>query len=180
MKKIRVWSCGTAFGQEAYSVAILFCEILGNDIEDFDIKISATDIDKNALEHAPWGSYDKKVLRNMGPNLLFKYFTRLNDRYVVSDRVRVLVSFERHDVVSSFPKHGMDIILCRNLLIYFQKALQEKVLQNLHHTLNPEGFLILGKTESLPYQMKDCFKAVDLQERVYRKKMISSLQSAGL
>jgi len=170
VKKIRVWSCGAAFGQEAYSVAILFCEFLGNRLDDFDIKILATDIDTEALVKAPWGSFDRKALRNMGAHILFKYFTRFQDRFVVSDGARALVNFENHDIVSGDLKSSMDLILCRNLLIYFQKELQEKVLSNLCIALNPGGFLIVGKTESLPPDMFDCLEIVDLKERIYQKK----------
>ena len=176
-KKIRAWSCGTAFGQEVYSMAILFREVLGNRIKDFDIKILATDIDKDTLEKAPWGSYDKRALRKMAPHLLFKYFARFQDRYVLSDRARVLVSFEHHDIVSGIPKRGMDLVLCRNLLIYFEKELQEKVLHNLHTALNPGGFLILGKTETIIEQMRDYFNVVDLRERIYRKELVLSVRA---
>ncbi len=169
VKKIRAWSCGTATGQEAYSIAILLREALGNRTKDFDIKILGTDIDKDALGKAPWCSYDKRALRKIAPHLLFKYFTRFQDRYVVSDRVRILVDFKHHDVISGIPKRGMDLVLCRNLLIYFQKELQEKVLHNLHTALNPGGFLILGKTETFPEQVRDYFNVVDLRERIYRK-----------
>jgi len=168
-KKIRAWSCGAAFGQEAYSLAILFCEALGTRLDDFDIRILATDIDKDALEKAPWGSYDKAALRKMEDHLLFKYSTRLKDRYVVSDKARVLVTFEYHDLVSDNTRCGMDLVLCRNLLIYFTKELQERALQNIHSALNPGGFLILGKTESLLPQLHDYFEAIDLRERIYRK-----------
>ena len=169
-KRIRAWSCGAAFGQEAYSMAILFCEALGSRLDDFDIKILATDIDKNALKEAPWGSYDKSALRKMAPHLLFKYFIRFQDRYVVSDRARVLVTFRYHDILSDNTKMGMDLVLCRNLLIYFQKEHQDKALHNIHTALNPGGFLILGKTETIAPQMLDYFELVDLRERIYRKK----------
>jgi len=173
-KKIRAWSCGTAYGQEAYSMAILFCEALGSALNDFDIKILATDIDTDALEKAPWGSYDRGALRKMAAHLLFKYFTRFQDgkvnRYAVSDQVRAFVTFKHHDVVSNSLNPGMDLILCRNLLIYFQKELQEKAISNLYHALNPGGYLILGKTESIPRQIIDYFDVVDLRERTYRKK----------
>lgn len=175
-RKIRAWSCGTAHGQEAFSMGILFREVLGNSINDFDIKILATDIDKDALEKAPWGSYGKRALRNMAPHLLFKYFTRVQDRYVVSDPVRILVNFEHHDVVSGFQKRGMDLVFCRNLLIYFEKDLQEKVLGNLYTSLNPGGFLILGKTETLPEQLRDYFDVIDLTERIYRKESALSVR----
>jgi chemotaxis methyl-accepting protein methylase len=173
-KKIRAWSCGAAFGQEAYSLAILFCEALGTRLDDFDIRILATDIDKNALEEAPWGSFDQRTLRKMKPHVLFKYFTKFQDRnaerYVISDRARSLVSFKRHDAISNHLNSNMDLVLCRNLLIYFQKKLQEKALGNVHAALNPGGILILGKTETLPQQMLDHFEVVDLRERIYRKK----------
>ncbi len=172
-KSIRAWSCGAAFGQEAYSMAILFCEILGRGLNDFYIKILATDIDKDALEKAPWGSYDRGGLDKMAAHLLFKYFTRFQDgnvdRYTVSDRVRFLVTFNLHDVISDKVISGMDLVLCRNLLIYFQKELQKKALLNLYNSLNPGGFLILGKTETISPQMTDYFEVIDLRERIYRK-----------
>ena len=176
-KKIRAWSCGTALGQEAYSIAILFSETLGSSLNDFNINILATDIDNSALEKAPWGSYDGSALRKMHAHLLFKYFTRFQDRYVVSDRAKGLVMFRHHDIVSGRPKSGMDLVLCRNLLIYFQKGLQKKALRNLHTALNPGGFLILGKTETITPQMADYFESVDLRERIYIKKISSELAS---
>ncbi len=154
-------------------MAILFCEILGRGLNDFYIKILATDIDKDVLEKAPWGSYDKGGLDKMAAHLLFKYFTRFQDgnvdRYAVSDRVRFLVTFNLHDVISDKVISGMDLVLCRNLLIYFQKELQEKALRNLYASLNPGGFLILGKTETISPQMTDYFEVIDLRERIYRK-----------
>ncbi len=176
-KKICAWSCGTAHGQEAFSMGILFREVLGNSIKDFDIKILATDIDKDALEKAPWGAYDKRALRKMALHLLFKYFTRVQNRYVLSDPVRVLVNFEHHDIISGIQKRGMDLVLCRNLLIYFEKELQEQVLLNLHTALNPGGFLILGKTETITNQMRDYFNVVDLRERIYRKEPALSVRA---
>jgi len=169
-KEIRAWSCGAAFGQEAYSIAMLFCEVLGSKLDSFNIKILATDIDKDALEKAPWGSYDRSALSKMKPHLLFKYFAQVKDRYVVTDRVKGLVTFKPHDIVSGNIKSGMDLVLCRNLLIYFEKELQEKVLRNLHNALNSGGFLILGMTETPATKTVDYYEVVDLAERIYRKK----------
>ena len=174
---IRVWSCGMGHGQEAYSIAILLCEALGQWIDDYDIRILATDIDKDALEKAPWGSYTKRALRNMSPHLLYKYFTKVRDRYVVSDRVRILVDFHRHDIALGPVKQGMDLVLCRNLLIYFEKGLQEKAVRNLHSALNPGGFLILGKAETLPERVRDHFDIIDLAERVYRDNLTLSARA---
>lgn len=168
--RISAWSCGTAFGQEAYSMAVLFCEALGHNLNDFDIKILATDIDTNALEKAPWASYDGKAMHKMRPHLLFKYFSRVGDRYVVNDRARSLVTFKYHNVISGSLNMNMDLVLCRNLLIYFQKELQVRVLQNIYTTLNSGGFLILGKTETMAPQVAKHFQVVDLRERIYKKK----------
>ncbi len=88
----------------------------------------------------------------------------------MSDEARALVTFKRHDVLSGSLDPHVDLVLCRNLLIYFQKELQEKALCNLHAALNPGGFLILGKTETITPQMLDYFEVVDLRERIYRKK----------
>jgi chemotaxis protein methyltransferase CheR len=170
-KRILAWSCGTALGEEAHSMAILFCESLGRKIGDFDIKILGTDIDKSTLEKAPWGSYDRRALRRMSPHLLFKYFTRVKDRYILNDKTRSLVSFRYHDVISDNSIPSMDLVLCRNLLIYFRKEHQEAIVQKLNVSLNPGGFLVLGKTETLPPQMLGCFEVVDLRERIYRKRL---------
>jgi chemotaxis methyl-accepting protein methylase len=88
----------------------------------------------------------------------------------VSDEARALVTFKRHDVLSGSLNPSVDLVLCRNLLIYFQKELQERALRHLHASLNPGGFLILGKTETITPQMLDYFEVVDLRERIYRKK----------
>ncbi len=113
----------------------------------------------------------------MAPHLLFKYFTRVQDRYVVSDRVRVLVDFHRHDIVLGLEKRDMDLVLCRNLLIYFEKGLQEKTVRNLHSALNPGGFLILGKSETLPERVRGHFEIIDLAERVYRENSTLSVRT---
>lgn len=168
-KKVRGWSCGSAHGQEAYSMAMLFREELGHRVPDFDLNITATDIDKTALAEAPWISYDKKALKKMKAHIIFKYFTSFEDRYIVNDSVRELINFKYHDVTSGNPVSNMDLVLCRNLLIYFEKELQEKALMNIYSALNPGGFLILGMTETLPPSMREYFEALDLNARVYMK-----------
>ena len=170
VNKIRAWSCGTALGQEAYSVSILFCEALGRKLDEFDVQIMATDIDKDALEKAPWGSYDKSQVRKISPHLLFKYFTRIGDRYVVSDTARSLVSFKYHDIVSGNTMQQMDLIMCKNLFIYFEAELQVKVLEKLWHALNPGAFLVLGSTETVAAPMRDYFEVADISGRIYRRK----------
>ena len=179
VNRIRAWSCGTAHGQEAYSLAILFCEVLGRRIADFDMEILATDIDKKALEEAPWGSYDGSALRRISPHLVCKYFTRVGERYMVNDKPRSLVEFKYHDIVSGRSMSGMDLVLCRNLLIYFEKDLQERVLRRLLDALDPGGFLVLGKIETIPPRKPEDLEVVNLRERVYRKRCLPDLAVAG-
>ncbi|MEE9167900.1 MAG: protein-glutamate O-methyltransferase CheR [Candidatus Neomarinimicrobiota bacterium] len=169
-KRIRAWSCGSALGQEAFSMAILFCENLGNRLNDYDVQIIGTDIDQNALEQAAWSSYESKALGKMKPHLLYKYFTRFDDDYIVNDRVRALVTFRYHDVVSGNPMSEVDLVLCRNLLIYFERELQEEALYNIHSAMKSDGLLILGMTETLPVPMVDYFEAIDPIIRAYVKK----------
>ena len=179
-KNILAWSCGAAWGQEAYSMAILFCEALGKRLKAINLKITATDIDPEVVETAPWCAYEKDSLNGVPSHLVYKYFIRLKNRYVLKDRVRDLVSFKYHDVLSghlnsshlnsSHLNQGMDLVLCRNLLIYFRKAHQVKALRNIYNSMNQGGFLLLGKTETLPVQILERFEAIDLRDRIYRKK----------
>ncbi len=178
--KVHAWSCGAAFGQEAYSLAILFCEALGEHATPSRVDIIATDIDQQAVEQAPWGAYDAASMRRMKPHVLFKYFTRFEDRYVITDKPRSLVRFLHHNIVSDGAHPGMDLILCRNLLIYFEQELQQKVLNNLCASLNPGGFLVLGKVETLPVSMRADMEAVDPRQRVFRKPYVVPTAERGI
>jgi len=174
-KNIRAWSCGAAWGQEAYSMAILFCEAQGKRLKAINLRITATDIDPEVVETAPWCAYEKDSLNRVPSHLVYKYFIRIKNRYVLKDRVRNLVNFKYHDVLSGYLNsnhlnQGMDLVLCRNLLIYFRKAHQVKALCNIYNSMNPGGFLLLGKTETLPAQILERFETIDLRDRIYRKK----------
>ena len=170
VRRIRAWSCGTALGQEAYSMAILFCESLGRKLGEFDVEILATDIDRDVLEKAPWASYDKSEVRKISPPLLFKYFTMVGDRYVVSDTARSLVSFKYHDIVSGNTMQQMDLVLCKNLFIYFEEELQVRALNKFCKAMNTGAFLVLGSTETVAPPMRGCFEVADISGRIYRKK----------
>jgi chemotaxis methyl-accepting protein methylase len=142
---------------------------LGGSPRDFDVKILATDIDRAALHQARWGSYERDALTGIGPHILFKYFTPGGGRYAVNDRARSMVDFKYHDVTSDVQLSGMDLVICKNLLIYLQKESRERALANLSHAVNPGGFLVLGKTESLDSPAADRFDVVSSRDRVYRK-----------
>ena len=168
-KTIRVWSGGVSFGEESYSLAILFYEVLKERINDFTIKIFATDIDVECMERARLGSYGKNSLKNVRPQLFHKYFSFVNGNYVVDDKLRLLITYRRHNIISDTPLRHMDLILCRNVAIYFTKPLQEKLLYNLSYALKPGGFLVLGNVESLWGDLRKSFKVIDNRERIYQK-----------
>ncbi|HEY7351523.1 MAG TPA: CheR family methyltransferase [Terriglobales bacterium] len=143
----RVWSAGCASGEEAYSIAILLTEHLGPRIQDYDIKIYATDIDDDALNTARRGEYSIDSLRAMRPEWREKYFNG-KGLLRVNREVRRLVIFGRSNLAHDAPISHVNLLVCRNLLIYFDSELQKQILARLHYALDPGGVLFLGKSES--------------------------------
>jgi len=194
-KVIRCWSAGTSNGEEAYSLAILFLEALGKNIADFDIVVYGTDIDPACIEKGRAGIYTAGSMKEVNKERLRKYFMvqesikpfpvplrkspevnaegdfldNKGENYEVNDSVKKLTRFTAHNLVSDEFLKTLDLILCRNVVIYFTKPLQEMVYSNFARSLNKDGFLVLGKVESLwGFAQKD-FTALDNRERVYRK-----------
>jgi len=167
-KIIRVWSAGCASGEEPYSIAILFNEILGSRINDFFISIYATDIDEKSLEKARAAEYENSSVSEVDGNILKKYF--LNEgKYKLKEEIKRMVKFKHHDLVSDEPLTHTDIILCRNALIYFSRELQQKLFKKFYEGLNKEGYLILGKTETLTGEPSKMFRQVNIGEKIYQK-----------
>ena len=169
-KTIRVWSAGSSNGEEAYSLAILFAEALRDQRVPNPVKIHATDIDPDCVRNAEEGTYGPNSLKEVEGRILKRYFDKKGDGYTVSDDLRRRVSFEVHDLVSNDYFKHLDIIICRNVLIYFTKPLQEMVYTRFEKALNPGGFLVLGKVESVWGVKQKNFEIVDNQEKIYRKK----------
>lgn len=168
-KIIRAWSAGCASGEEAYTLAIILKEFLGDDIDDYLISITGTDIDNIALERARFGIYQKERVKNVKKSLLDKYFVTDGTWYEVNDEVKEMVRFRRHDLIHDEPFSHFDVIFCRNVAIYFSKELQEILFENFHHSLHRFGFLVLGKTEAVTGKYRKNFAVVDIVERIYRK-----------
>jgi chemotaxis methyl-accepting protein methylase len=175
---IRIWGAGCAFGEETYSVAIILIEYLKRkrEIDNYDISIFGTDIDEKALEKARLGIYDKEAVKEVKKGILDEYFLVRGDYYQVIDSIKELVNFTKHNLTSEkpiCPPSGVvtnyDLILCRNILIYFSTPLQERVFLNLFKALNPGGYLILGKSESIPKGLEDSFVLKNPKERIYQK-----------
>ena len=143
----RVWSAGCASGEEAYSIAIILAELFGARITDFDVKIYATDIDEQELTIARRGEYSLEALRRVRPEWREKYFQGKGPFRVGRD-IRRLLIFGRSNLGPDAPISHVNLLICRNVLIYFDSALQKQILQRLHYALEPGGILFLGKSES--------------------------------
>ncbi len=166
--EIRFWVAGCATGEEAYSLAILLAEALGERLRQYRIQIFATDIDEEALNVARRGVYPSAAVAEVAPDWVERYFRPQNNQYEVIKTLRDLIVFARHNLVSDPPFLRLDLVSCRNVLIYFDTALQNKVLQTLHFALVPGGYLFLGKSEGLA-QCETLFSAVDRRHRLYQK-----------
>lgn len=166
---IRAWSAGAAQGEEAYSLAILFLEVLGEEFERFQVKVYGTDIDPTSLTQAKAGLYPPSALRRVEARILKRYFHPVGDRVAVAEEVKALTRFHPHNLVSDAYLQHVDLILCRNVVIYFTRPLQEFVYSNFALALNGGGFLVLGRVESLWGNTAGTFEPANLRERIYRK-----------
>ncbi|MEN9938912.1 MAG: hypothetical protein RLZZ387_5491 [Chloroflexota bacterium] len=167
--QLRFWSAGCATGEEAYSLAILLCEELGEDLERVGVKIFATDVDVDAVTFARHGVYPAAALATLPPALVARYFVRSGDSYTVTKRVRGLVVFGEHDLSQRAPFPNINLVLCRNVLIYFTRELQQRALQLFAFALHDGGTLVLGRTESVS-PLADYFAPVSTQQNIYRRR----------
>jgi two-component system CheB/CheR fusion protein len=166
--RIRVWSAGCATGEEAFTVAMIFAEILGADEFRERVKIYATDVDEEALGQARQGSYTDRGVAGVPPDLLDKYFEKVNSRFVFRKDLRRSVIFGRNDLVQDAPISRIDLLLCRNTLMYFNAETQSRILGRFHFCIAEHGLLFLGKAEML-LSNTGLFTPIDLKRRVFRK-----------
>jgi len=165
---IRIWTPGCASGEEAYTIAMLFAEALGADRFAERGKIYATDLDEDALRQGRHAVYSEKSVSAIDPVLLERYFTRNGDGYQLRVELRRTVVFGRHDLVRDPPISRVDLLVCRNALMYFNAETQRRILNNFHFALRPHGFLFLGKSEVITTRTNQ-FAAFDLRRRVFVK-----------
>lgn len=171
---VRMWIPGCATGEEVYSLAILMCEYLEENSLDIPINIFAGDISEPALHLARKGLYADYQMKNVSQGRLDKYFEKIKGGYKVKKSLRDLCIFSRHDVTSNPPIPNVDLISCRNVLIYFSTDLQRRVFPVFHYALNSNGVLWLGKAES-PNSNSKLFKAVDKAHKIFAKVGITPL-----
>ncbi len=165
---IRLWSAGCASGQEPYSLAIALAEKMGWDDFKARVKIYATDIDEDALAQARAASYLAREVQNVPADLLEKYFDFDGDRYVFSKDLRRTLIFGRHDLLQDSPISRIDLLVCRNTVMYFNSEVQTGILARFHFAIRDGGFLFLGKAEML-FAYSGLFLPLDLRRRVFAK-----------
>ena len=174
---LRLWVVGCATGEEAYSLAILLAEAVGGpaQLADRNYQIFATDVDSDALGVARRGVYSESSLEDVPQEFKSQYFNkRGDDSYEVIKELKNLVLFSGHNIIDDPPFLRIDLITCRNLLIYFEHELQKKVYSIFHYSLAPSGYLFLGKSESTS-QVTDLFRPVRSKERIFQKRSVTSV-----
>jgi two-component system CheB/CheR fusion protein len=167
--EFRAWVAGCATGEEAYSIAILLTERMRASGKTIPIRVFATDVHQRSLVIAGAGVYRAESVSELSPHLLATYFKRVDEGYVLSDEIRHLVVFATHNIIKDSPFTRMDLISCRNLLIYLQPAAQNKALSLFHFGLRTGGALFLGPSESLG-ELEPEFEVIDQHWKLYSKR----------
>ncbi|MEM6414369.1 MAG: chemotaxis protein CheB [Pseudomonadota bacterium] len=171
---VRVWITGCATGEEAYSIAILFVESLGgiDAIAPGRLQIFATDIDEAAIIRARKGTYPYMSLAEMPYELKERYFDADEDEYTIKKSIRDMIVFSVHNLCTDPPFQRIDLVSCRNLLIYFQSSLQERVFERLHYALQPNGVLFLGRSETIS-GAEGLFRQVGEERHIFRRRVVT-------
>jgi two-component system CheB/CheR fusion protein len=167
-RAIRVWSAGCASGEEAFTLAMVFAETLGEEKFRQRVKIYATDADEKALASARQGEYSAKELEPVPEPYRERYFEPAGPRYLFRPDLRRTVIFGRHDLTADAPISRLDLLVCRNTLIYLNAETQERVLARFHFALNPDGYLFLGRAEML-LAHANVFEPVNIKARIFSK-----------
>jgi two-component system CheB/CheR fusion protein len=172
-EQIRIWVAGCSTGEEAYSLAICLLEFLENQAIKPSIQIYATDISDLAIEKARTGFYKQSMVADVSPQRLQRFFTQVEGGYQINKFVRELCVFARQNLCSDPPFSRLDLISCRNVMIYFTASLQKKILPIFHYGLKPTGFLILGTSETTG-EASDLFALLDKKHKIYSRKLTSA------
>jgi two-component system CheB/CheR fusion protein len=167
--QVRAWVAGCSSGEEAYSLAMLLCEQRDALHSTANIQVFATDIDESAVARARAGVYPESIMTDVRPSTLRQFFVKTGSHYEVVKSVREKILFAIHNALRDPPFSRLDLVSCRNLLIYLDRGVQNQVLEMFHYALYPNGYLFLGSSESAD-SVEDLFSVVDKKNRVYRAK----------
>ena len=168
---IRIWVPGCATGEEAYSLAISLLEFLGDMASNVQIQIFATDIEDGVIDKARLGIYPEAITDDVSAERLRRFFVKVPGGYQVSKTIRSMCVFAKQNLIKDPPFSRLDLISCRNVLIYFGPVLQKKVIPVFHFALKPSGFLMLGKSEALS-AFPELFTLVDKKLKIFLKKAV--------
>jgi chemotaxis protein methyltransferase CheR len=169
---VHIWSAACADGREPYSLAMLAMD--DPKIDAAAVEVLATDINDSALSTARRGVYESSRTIDIGEQLEYlsnyeTYVECAGDRFTLRDEVRERVTFDSHDLINGDPKSGYDLVLCRNLFIYIDNEYKEPILGTVARSLRSRGYLVIGKAETIPPQLKSAFEVVDGRMRIYRR-----------
>ena len=167
-RSIRIWSAGCSSGEEPYSLAMLLAEYLGDRVSEYLIKIYGTDVDEEALAAARHAAYRVEELKDVPAEMVDRYFTRDGQIYRFRRDLRRWCIFGAHNITQAPPLSHIDLLLCRNVLIYFNSELQERILTRFHYAIREDGYLFLGRSESLMARSR-LFRPVELKWRIFER-----------
>lgn len=170
---IRVWVAGSATGEEAYSIAMMLYEEITRSEKRFNVQIFATDIDEDSIETARRGQYPKSIAGDVSPARLKRFFTEEDNHYKVKSSIREMIVFAKHNLTKDAPFSRLDLVCCRNVLIYMDSTLQKKLIPMFHYTLEPGAFLFLGESESIG-AFSDLFTPVDPRHKIFKRKPMNA------
>jgi two-component system CheB/CheR fusion protein len=176
--ELRIWSAGCATGEEAYSLAMLVADVLGDEMAAFRVRIFATDLDEGAVQAARRGVYRPAATVNLPRHMVERYLERVDDHFEVTKPIRAMLVFGQHDLAQRAPFPRIDLAMCRNVLIYFTPDLQRRALQLFAFALREGGWLVLGKSEATT-ALGDVFVVEDPRLKVYRRQGGSSQAATG-
>ena len=167
---IKVWSVGCATGAEPYTFAIMFVRILGDSLAQINVRILGTDVNPYLLQIAEKGIYPEGSVEEVPHTIRKMYFRNTSpELFQISPTIQQMVHFRIHDLLKDPPFKQQDVIVCRNVLIYFSRQSQDKIYEEFTTALKHHGLLILGRTEILPTQYRTWFKILDKKHRIYQK-----------
>lgn len=172
---IRIWVPGCASGEEAYSVAIGLLEFLGSKAPEIPIQLFGTDISETSISSARSGVYPANIQGDVSPERIRRFFAKVEDGYRINKNIREMCIFAQHNLLSDPPFSRMDLICCRNLLIYFEPVLQVRVISLFNYALRPGGYLVLGTSEGISAS-RALFKIEDRENRIFAKKATAGRQ----
>ena len=176
---VRIWVPGCSTGEEAYSHAMSIVEFFGEERADIPIQVFGTDLSERAIQRARAGVYKENIEADLTPARLRRFFYKADGGYQIKKTIRDLCIFSTQNVFNDPPFSRMDLVSCRNVMIYLSQSLQKRVVPIFHYALNPTGFLMLGSTEGLLGAGSELFEMTDKKQKIFRKRLVATPVAFG-